>query len=154
MRHCTNAISLTLLLSTLLSFWLYIPFRQLCSSSDRHTLRIPFMKTKSFGQRSFSFTGPTQWNSLPYEVHHSVSVPALKTAFKTLQVHIFCIPPLLVAQWKAICGHRSCSYVQGQTRGGGGGLWGPKPPPPLAPPPKKGGEEKKRDRERREGKRE
>ena len=27
-----------------------------------HTLCIPFVKTKSFGQRAFSFTGPSQWN--------------------------------------------------------------------------------------------
>ena len=43
----------------------YTPSRHLRSSSDTRTLRIPFTKTKSFGQRAFSFTGPTQWNLLP-----------------------------------------------------------------------------------------
>ena len=35
----------------------YTPSRHLHSSSDTRTLRIPFIKTKSFGQRAFSFTG-------------------------------------------------------------------------------------------------
>ena len=38
----------------------YISSRHLRSSSDTRTLRIPFVKTKSFGQRAFSFTGRTQ----------------------------------------------------------------------------------------------
>jgi hypothetical protein len=64
----------------------YTPSRQLSSSSDTRILRIPRMKTKSFGQRSFSFTGPPQWNSLPYEIRHSDSAPAFKSALKT---HLF-----------------------------------------------------------------
>ena len=40
----------------------YNYFRQLHPSS------IPFIETKSFGLRSFSFTGPAQWNSLSYEI--------------------------------------------------------------------------------------
>ena len=35
----------------------YTASRHLRSSSDTRTLRIPFIKTKSFGQRAFSFTG-------------------------------------------------------------------------------------------------
>ena len=38
----------------------YTPSRYLRSFSDTRTLRIPFIKTKSFGQRAFSFSGPTQ----------------------------------------------------------------------------------------------
>ena len=41
------------------------PSRHLRSSSDTCTLHIPFIKIKSFGQRAFSFTCPTQWNLLP-----------------------------------------------------------------------------------------
>ena len=37
----------------------YIPSRRIRSSSHTRTLRIPFVNTKSFGQRRFSFTGPT-----------------------------------------------------------------------------------------------
>ena len=50
-----------------------------------HTHHIPFVKTKSFGQRTFSFTGPTRWNSLPYGLRHSES-STFKTALKT---HLF-----------------------------------------------------------------
>ena len=62
---------------------IYTTSRHFRLSSDTCTLCIPFIKTKSFCQRAFSFTGPTQWNSLPYEVRHSVSYPAYKTAFQT-----------------------------------------------------------------------
>ena len=64
----------------------YTPSRHLRSSSDTCTLRIPFVKTKSFGQRAFFLTGPAQWNLLPYGFRHSKSYPALKTALKT---HLF-----------------------------------------------------------------
>ena len=64
----------------------YTPSRHLRSSSDTRTLRISFIKTKSFGQRAFSFTGPTQWNLPPYGLGQSVSSPAFKTALKT---HLF-----------------------------------------------------------------
>ena len=45
---------------------IYTPSRYLHSSSDTHTLHIPFFKTQSFGQTAFSFTGPNQWNLLTY----------------------------------------------------------------------------------------
>ena len=64
----------------------YRPSRQLRSISDTRTFRIPFTKSKTFGQRAFSFTGPTQWNSLPYDVRHSVSTSSFKQALKT---HLF-----------------------------------------------------------------
>ena len=64
----------------------YTASRHLRSSSDTRTLRIPFIKTKSFDQRAFSFTGPTQWNFLPYGLRHSKSSPAFNTALKT---HLF-----------------------------------------------------------------
>ena len=56
------------------SYPVYHPSRQLHSP----TFRIPFTKTKTFGQQAFSFTGPTQWNLLPYDVHHSVSTSFFK----------------------------------------------------------------------------
>ena len=34
----------------------------------------------------FFFTGPTEWNSLPYDVRHSVSTSSFKQALKT---HLF-----------------------------------------------------------------
>ena len=45
-------------LSDLLS--VYTPSRQLRSSADTRTLRIPQVKTKTFGQRSFSYSAPKQ----------------------------------------------------------------------------------------------
>ena len=64
---------------------IYTPSRHLRSSSDTCTLHIPFIKIKSFGQRAFSFTCPTQWNLLPSGLWHSKS-SAFKTALKT---HLF-----------------------------------------------------------------
>ena len=64
----------------------YHPSKQLRSISDTRTFRIPFTKSKTFGQQAFSFTGKTQWNSLPYDVRHSVSTSSFKQALKT---HLF-----------------------------------------------------------------
>ena len=64
---------------------IYHPPRQLRSISDTRTICIPFTKTKTFGQRASSFTGPTQWNLLLYDVCHSVSLStaSFKQALKT-----------------------------------------------------------------------
>ena len=80
---CYNSFteSYPVYLSELLT--VYRPSRQLRSISDTRTFRIPFTKTKTFGQRAFSFTGPTQWNLLPYDVRHSVSTSSFKQALKT-----------------------------------------------------------------------
>ena len=77
---CYNSFaeSYPVYLSELLT--VYHPSRQLRSISDTRTFRIPFTKTKTFGQRAFSFTGPTQWNSLPYDVRHSAPTSSFKQA--------------------------------------------------------------------------
>merc|ERR1712121_436160 len=41
----------------------YVPSRQLRSSSDSKLLRVPHVRTKSFGQRSFFYVAPCVWNS-------------------------------------------------------------------------------------------
>ena len=64
----------------------YRPSRQLRSISDTRTFCIPFTKTKTFGERAFSFAGPTELNSLPYDVRHSVSTSSFKQALET---HLF-----------------------------------------------------------------
>ena len=64
----------------------YSPSRQLRSSSDSRTLRIPHMKTETFGHRLFSHAAPSVWNSLPHDIRHIQSVTAFKTALKT---HLF-----------------------------------------------------------------
>ena len=70
--------------------------RQLRSISDTRTFcRIPFTKTwKTFGERAFSFTGPTQWNSLPYDVRHSASTLFFQASNQTwpnseLRTHVW-----------------------------------------------------------------
>ena len=64
----------------------YSPSRQLHSSSDSGTLRIPHIKTKTFGHHSFSHAVPSNWNSLPHEIRHIQSTTAFKTVLKT---HLF-----------------------------------------------------------------
>ena len=73
--------------------------RHLRSSSNTRTPCIPFIKTKSFCQRAFSFTDPTQWNSLPYDVGHSDSFPAFPTFQAALKIHLLWLaysPPCLL----------------------------------------------------------
>ena len=57
--------------------------RQLRSSADTRILRIPHVRTKTFGQRSFSYCAPKLWNSLPSDIRHSKFSDSLKTALKT-----------------------------------------------------------------------
>ena len=64
----------------------YSPSRQLRSSYDSRTLRIPHIKTKTFRHRSFSHAALSVRNSLPYDIRHIQSVTAFKTAMKT---HLF-----------------------------------------------------------------
>ncbi|KAK7091543.1 hypothetical protein V1264_009209 [Littorina saxatilis] len=64
----------------------YSPARQLRASSDCRILTIPHTKTKTYGQRTFTFCAPTQWNSLPFHIRHSQSPQAFKRALKT---HLF-----------------------------------------------------------------
>ena len=61
----------------------YTPSRQLRSSADTRSLRIPHVKTQTFGRRSFSYSAPKQWNSLPSDNRHIQSSHAFKTALKT-----------------------------------------------------------------------
>ena len=61
----------------------YYPSRQLRSILDTKTFRIPLTKIKTFGEQAFSFTGPKQWNSLPYDIRHSPSLFSFKKALKT-----------------------------------------------------------------------
>ena len=64
----------------------YTSSRCLCSSSDTRILRIPTVKTKSYGQRSFAYQAPTIWNKLPLEIRHQDTIDGLKRALKT---HLF-----------------------------------------------------------------
>ena len=48
--------------------------------------RIPSFKTKTNGQRSFSFPSATVWNNLPQTVRYSISISPFKSSLKT---HLF-----------------------------------------------------------------
>ena len=62
------------------------PARQLRSASDTRTFVTPSVNTKTFGERSFSYAGPSVWNSLPQTLRHSDSTSSFKDALKT---HLF-----------------------------------------------------------------
>ena len=64
----------------------YTPARQLRSASDTRTFVTPRVNTKTFGERSFSYAGPSVWNNLPQTLHHSDSTSCFKAALKT---HLF-----------------------------------------------------------------
>ena len=61
----------------------YTSCRCLRSSSDTRILKIPKVKTKSYGQRSFAYQGPIIWNKLPLEIRHQGKIDGLKQALKT-----------------------------------------------------------------------
>ena len=63
--------------------YLYTPSRQLRSSTDIRVFRIPSFRTKSCGQRFFSYQAPVIWNQLPVSVRHCVSASSFKSSLKT-----------------------------------------------------------------------
>ena len=64
----------------------YTPARQLRSASDTRTFVTPRVNTKTFGEKSFSYAGPSVWNNLPQTLRHSDSASTFKAALKT---HLF-----------------------------------------------------------------
>ena len=80
---CYNSISGTVpqYLSELLQP--YAPARQLRSASDTRTFVTPRVNTKTFGERSFSYSGPSVWNNLPQTLRHFDSASSFKAALKT-----------------------------------------------------------------------
>ena len=83
---CFNSISGTApqYLSDLLQP--YTPARQLRSASDTRTFVTRRVNTKTFGERFFSYAGPSVWNNLPQTLRHSDSTSSFKAALKT---HLF-----------------------------------------------------------------
>ena len=53
---------------------LYTPSRQLRSSTDSRIFTIPTVRTKTFGQRTFSYQAPVVWNQLFHSIRHSPSL--------------------------------------------------------------------------------
>ena len=61
------------------------PHRSLRSlrSSSSDTLAIPKTKLKNFGDRAFSFSGPTAWNNLPNNIKGCKSLTTFRSQLKT-----------------------------------------------------------------------
>jgi len=61
--------------------------RQSLRSANRHQLMVPQHRRSTFGRRTFSVSGPMEWNSLP----HSLRDPARSTdSFRSaLKTHLF-----------------------------------------------------------------
>ena len=81
--RCLNGSAPTYL-SDLLE--LYVPSRQLRSSSDKTKLKVYTPKFKTFGERSFVYLAPKVWNSLPRNLRESQNVSVFK---KNLKTHLF-----------------------------------------------------------------
>ena len=63
----------------------YKPSRNLRSSS-RDSLIVPRVKTKTYGERSFSYVAPHIWNSLPLPIRQIEDLMEFKSELKT---HLF-----------------------------------------------------------------
>ena len=66
----------------------YTPARKVRSASDTRTFVTPRVNSKTFGERSFSYAGPSVWNNFPQTLRHSDSASSFKAALKT---HLFSI---------------------------------------------------------------
>ena len=60
----------------------YSPSRQLRSSSE-NLLKIPNVNCKSFGERSFNYQAPVEWNALPSEIRKVDCYESFKRKVKT-----------------------------------------------------------------------
>ena len=80
---CFNAITSSTLayLSDLLH--LYSPSRSLRSSADIRLIKIQLYRCKIKGDRTFSYFGPSVWNSLPLHIRNATTNDTFKSALKT-----------------------------------------------------------------------
>ena len=67
---------------------IYTPSRPLRSSSDHLILKKTLTNYKSYGERSFLFSGPNVWNSLPFSIRNAPNVNIFK---KRLKHHLFAL---------------------------------------------------------------
>ena len=52
-------------------------------TNDQMNLVVPFVKRKHFGERSFSYAAPREWNKLELSIRKSESLESFKKKFKT-----------------------------------------------------------------------
>ena len=62
---------------------IYTPSRTLRSSSGSSMLKIQQYKSKTYGFRTFTYSGPYVWNSLPQDIRQCSALPSFKTKVKT-----------------------------------------------------------------------
>ena len=62
---------------------LHTPPLTLRSSADTRIFRIPNRRKGFQGQCTFSFTGPSIWNNLPFSLQHAQTLSAFKSQLKT-----------------------------------------------------------------------
>jgi hypothetical protein len=69
---------------------LFNPYHQKRYSTRRNSKNCldkpPLFKLKSYGERSFTYAAPTEWNKLPLEIKNAPSVTCFKSLLKT---HLF-----------------------------------------------------------------
>ena len=58
----------------------YTPARPLHSSLHQNVLKIATARTKSYGQRAFSYQGPIIWNSVPGSIRNVEEKDTFKTS--------------------------------------------------------------------------
>ena len=87
--HCHNFFHATspAYFSELLT--IYTPARSLRSSQDKFLLSTPLTRTKTYGERSFSYTAPTHWNSLPYDIRQQKTLHTFKKDLKTYLFRLY-----------------------------------------------------------------
>ena len=73
---------LTLIIRSMNTDHLYTPC-SLHSASDTPIFCVPRLDRRTLGGKSFQYTGPVIWNSLPLSVRHSSSLSSFKQKLKT-----------------------------------------------------------------------
>ena len=81
----------------------YTPARQLRSASDTRTFVTPRVNTKTFGERSFSYAGPSVWNDLPQTLRHSDSTSSFKAAPVSMIISKPFFTALPIPSFDAVC---------------------------------------------------
>ena len=85
----------------------YLPGRERLRSSSSFQYELPRLKLK-FGERSFSFSGPKAWNSLPSNLQEHTNTDTFK---KLLKTHLFNLT-FGELEWLCWCtiGHCRCNW--------------------------------------------
>ena len=100
----------------------YTPARQLRSASDTRTFVTPRVNTKTFGERSFSYAGPSVWNNL---LKHSAILilpplskpPSRRTCLITISKLFFTALPIPSSDTVCVCARaRVCVCVRARAR--------------------------------------